>query len=96
MKAIKSNIVIIQTNESDSLIVPKFEMCLSKLSYNNDYMEFNNLSKQINIDNKYYKCNLELKVVKQSLLDDYLNNSISIEGLIVICDFLDVNNHDVR
>ena len=90
-----SKIAIIQTNESDSLIFSKFEICLGKLTNKNDSMEYLANSKQIKIDNKYYNCNLELKLIKQSLLDDFLSNSSNIEGLIVICDFLDVNNHEV-
>lgn len=90
-----SKIVLIQTNEEDQLINDKLEMMLSKLTLKESNLIYNSTGKFFEVDNKYFNCTLELKIVKQNLLEEFLSNNKNVEGVFVICDLLDANNIDV-
>ena len=92
----KNQIAMIYSNEEDKSISNKIDIVLSKLTIEKDYVKYDVQNKRFEIDNKYYSCNLEVKEIKFSILDDFLSHNNQIEGLIMICDILDANNLDVN
>ena len=89
-----STLVFLQSNENEKNDVNfmKLEMILSKLSLKNDLVSYNNSLKIFSIENKYYKCSLDLKPIKFKILDDFLNHNKNIEGIILFSDIIQANN----
>ena len=90
-----SKIILIQTNEQDTLFFDKLEIFLNKLTLKKDFVEYNSQTKNFNLENKYFKCKIDLKIINLKLLDSYMQNNFDVEGLLLVTDAIDANNLDV-
>ena len=91
----KSKILFISQESSDSTNLDDILKYMSVYNIEKNNSKVDIINKLLIIDNKYYKCNIEVESIK---IDELLQNNNDInnfEGIVILCDLLNISNIDV-